>query len=322
MVYCKQLFLSMEFLAILVGLALLIQGGDWLMKAAVGLSLHLKIPKIVIGMTVVSFATSAPELIVSMQASLSGYPDLALGNVMGSNVANLAFVLSIVILITPIKVSENFVKTDWSLMFFMSLLFYFMLSFDAVLSRVEGLILVLFLIAFLLFLIKFQKKEVSEETEGTLEAIPINQLFWLLPLGGFSLWLGSETLVKGAVTLAQQLGVSERIISISIISVGTSIPELSASLVAIANKEKAISLGNLIGSNIFNILAVLGLTALVQPLEINDLSLIHRDIYWMLGISFLIMPLVFFPKKMTLGRYEGIILLSAYVLFLYPLIFD
>ncbi len=312
----------MEIIAIIVGLVLLVQGGDWLMKAAVALSLQLKIPKIVIGMTVVSFATSAPELIVSMQAALDGYPDLALGNVMGSNVANLAFVLSIVILIAPIKVAKDFIKTDWSMMFFVSILFYFFLVHDAVLSRIEGGVLFILLLLFLLFLIKFQKKAVLEETEGTLETLAISQILWLLPLGGFALWLGSEILVKGAVTLAQQLGVSERIISISIVSVGTSIPELSASLVAIVNKEKAISLGNLIGSNIFNILAVLGLTALVQPLTVQDLSLVNRDIYWMLCISFLIMPLVYFPQRSTLGRWEGLILLGTYILFLYPLLFN
>jgi len=312
----------MEFIAILVGLILLVQGGDWLMKAAVGLSLRLKIPKIVIGMTVVSFATSAPELIVSLQAALSGYSDMALGNVMGSNVANLAFVLGIVILITPIKVAKSFWKTDWSMMFFVSLLLYFLLAQDAMLSRGEGILLVILLIAFIIFLFKFQEKAVLEESGEVLEAVSMQQILWLLPLGGFALWLGSETLVKGAVTLAQELGVSERIIGISIISVGTSIPELSASLVAIANKEKAISLGNLIGSNIFNILAVLGLTALVQPLEVSDLSLINRDIFWMLGISFLVLPLVFFPTKSTLGRVEGIMLLAAYALFLYPLIFS
>ncbi len=312
----------MEFIAILVGLILLVQGGDWLMKAAVGLSLRLKIPKIVIGMTVVSFATSAPELIVSLQAALSGYSDMALGNVMGSNVANLAFVLGIVILITPIKVAKSFWKTDWSMMFFVSLLLYFLLAQDAMLSRGEGILLVILLMAFIIFLFKFQEKAVLEESGEVLEAVSMQQILWLLPLGGFALWLGSETLVKGAVILAQELGVSERIIGISIISVGTSIPELSASLVAIANKEKAISLGNLIGSNIFNILAVLGLTALVQPLEVSDLSLINRDIFWMLSISFLVLPLVFFPTKSTLGRVEGIILLTAYALFLYPLIFS
>lgn len=311
----------MEYIAIFVGLILLLKGGDWLMKTSVALSLYLKIPKIVIGMTVVSFATSAPELIVSIQAALGGYPDLALGNVLGSNVANLAFVLGIVIIIAPIKVANGFVKTDWSLMFVFSIIFYFLLTQDAQLSRNEGVFLFISLILVLIFLIKFQKKAIIEESENSLELLSVKQIFFLLPLGGLALWLGSETLVKGAVGLAQELGVSERIISISIVSVGTSIPELSASLIAIINKEKAISLGNLIGSNIFNLLAVLGITSIIQPLQVEDLSLIDRDIFWMLAISFLILPLVYFPKKNTLGRWEGFILFGTYILFLYPLIF-
>ena len=138
-------------------------------------------------------------------------------------------------------------------------------------------------------------------------------------MGGFSLWLGSETLIKGAVSLAKNLGVSERIISVTIVSVGTSIPELSASIIAIINKEKAISMGNLIGSNIFNILAVMGITAMIHPVEIQDPGLLSNDIWWMFGISFLILPLVFFPKRDKLGWIDGLILITlySYLYFLY-----
>ena len=131
--------------------------------------------------------------------------------------------------------------------------------------------------------------------------------------------LGSETLIKGAVTLAKNLGVSERIISVTIVSVGTSIPELSASIIAIMNKEKAISMGNLIGSNIFNILAVMGITSMIHPVEIQDPGLLRNDIWWMLGISFLILPFVFFPKRDKLGLIHGLILITLYGLFIFPL---
>ena len=139
-------------------------------------------------------------------------------------------------------------------------------------------------------------------------------------VGGFSLWLGSETLIKGAVTLAIDNGVSERIISISIISIGTSIPELSASVIAVINKEKAISIGNLIGSNIFNLLAVLGITSIIAPVNVIDMGLVYNDIWWMLGISLLILPLVFIFKRNILSRIEGLILLTVYFMFIYPLI--
>ena len=305
----------MDFIAICVGLFLLIKGGDWLLDAAVALSLRLNIPKIVIGMTVVSFATSAPELIVSVKSTLKGYPDIALGNVVGSNIANLAFVLGTVLLISPIEVTKSFYKTDWPMMILATLLFYFFIGSNAILSHLEGGIFLILLFVFLVYLLFFQQKAVVEDVVEE-KTMSFNKLIMLLILGGFFLWLGSEILVDSAVSLAKSLGVSERIISISVVSIGTSIPELSASIIAIINKEKAISLGNLIGSNIFNILAVMGTTALILPIEVVDKALLEVDFLWMISISLLILPLVFLPKKMRLGRVEGAILLLIYILFL------
>jgi cation:H+ antiporter len=309
----------MDYIAIGLGLFLLIKGGDWLMEAAVNMSLKLNIPKIIIGMTVVSFATSAPELIVSIKAALLGHPDLALGNILGSNVANLAFVLGIVILIAPIGVAKNFYKLDWPMMFLSSLTFYFFVFQDGILSSTEGLILVILLFVFLLFLLFFRGKTIKENAvEASISSKKM--IGALLVVGGFFLWLGSEVLIKGAVSLAQDLGVSERIISISIVSVGTSIPELTASVIAIINKEKALSLGNLIGSNVFNVLAVMGITSLIQPIVVEDQNLLEVDFLWMLGISLSILPLVFLFKRYKLGRIEGVILLVSYVFFILQMI--
>ena len=309
----------MDCIAIGLGLFLLIKGGDWLMEAAVAMSLKLNIPKIIIGMTVVSFATSAPELIVSIKAALLGHPDLALGNVLGSNVANLAFVLGIVILIAPIGVAKNFYKLDWPMMFLSSLIFYFFVVQDGILSSTEGLFLVILLFIFLVFLLFFQGKTIEEDAvEASISSKKM--IGALLVVGGFFLWLGSEVLIKGAVSLAQDLGVSERIISISIVSVGTSIPELTASVIAIVNKEKALSLGNLIGSNVFNVLAVMGITSLIQPIVVEDQNLLEVDFLWMLGISLSILPLVFLFKRYKLGRIEGVILLVSYVFFILQMI--
>jgi cation:H+ antiporter len=289
------------------------------MEAAVAMSLKLNIPKIIIGMTVVSFATSAPELIVSIKAALLGHPDLALGNVLGSNVANLAFVLGIVILIAPIGVAKNFYKLDWPMMFLSSLIFYFFVVQDGILSSTEGLILVILLFIFLVFLLFFQGKTIGEDAvEASISSKKM--IGALFVVGGFFLWLGSEVLIKGAVALAQDLGVSERIISISIVSVGTSIPELTASVIAIVNKEKALSLGNLIGSNVFNVLAVMGITSLIQPIVVEDQNLLEVDFLWMLGISLSILPLVFLFKRYKLGRIEGVILLVSYVFFILQMI--
>lgn len=311
----------MAFTAIIVGIVLLIKGGDWLMRSAVSLSLKLNIPKIVIGMTVVSFATSAPELIVSIRSALSGHPDLALGNIIGSNIANLGLVLAITIIISPISVNSNFYKTDWPMMISATFLFFIFIFFDHELSSVEGLVMFVLLISFLFYLIFYQKETIVDEVSENENILNFTQISYYLFAGGFSLWLGSETLIKGAVALALDNGVSERIISVSIISIGTSIPELSASIIAVINKEKAISIGNLIGSNIFNLLAVLGITSIIAPVSVVDMGLLDNDIWWMIGISFLILPLVFVFKRNQLSKIEGVILLSIYLSFLYPLIF-
>jgi len=310
----------MELIAIVVGLILLLKGGDLLMKSAVAISLGLNISRFVIGMTVVSFATSAPELIVSIQAAVSGFPDLAFGNVIGSNIANLAFVLAIIIMISPINVSENFYKKDWPMMMGATILFYLFIVFDKELNRYEGIIMVSILFMFLFYLIKFQKTDnIDDIIDDKKRLTTFNTLIYLF-FGGFFLWLGSEVLVQGAVELAMKLGVSERIISISVVSIGTSIPELSASIIAIANKEKAISLGNLIGSNIFNILAVMGITASIMPIKPLDSGLLSNDFLWMIFISILILPMVFFPKGRNLGRLNGVILFSLYLSFIIPLV--
>ena len=309
----------MSLIAIAIGIFLLIKGGDWLMRASVALSFSFSIPKIVIGMTVVSFATSAPELIVSVQAALSGHPDLALGNVVGSNIANLGLVLGITAIISTINVSQSFYKTDWPMMIVSSLLFYYFIVTDSKLDAVEGAFMFVLLIFFIFYLIKFQNKTELDEKTNIEQVMTLKKMIGYLLIGGFSLWLGSETLIKGAVSLAESMGVSERIISVSIVSLGTSIPELTASIIAIINKEKAISIGNLVGSNIFNLMAVLGITAMIHPLPVEDPGLLSNDVLWMLGISFLILPLVFLPKSSRLVLRDGLILIILYGLFLLPL---
>ncbi len=312
----------MNILYLVLGLAFLVYGGNWLLKAAVGLSLQLNIPKIVIGMTVVSFATSAPELIVSIKAAMVGATGLAVGNVIGSNIANIGLVLGITIVLVTIDVEKSFYKTDWPIMMFSSVLFAAFVMFDHTIQSYEGAILFTLLIVFLIYLLKFQKQAVADEAPEDNETLPLYKIALFLTLGSVGLWAGSELLITGAVSLAKAIGVSERIIGVTIVSIGTSIPELSASVVAVLNKEKAISLGNLIGSNMFNILAVLGITAMITPIHIKatDLGLLQTDIYWMLGFSLLVLPLVFFPKKLRLNWKDGIVLLALYGLFIYKTI--
>ena len=294
------------------GLIVLIIGGNLLLKAAVSISLKFGIPKLLIGMTVVSLATSAPELIVSIKSALKGSPDLAISNVLGSNIANLGLVLAVTILFSPINISKSVYKKEWPIMMF-SALYFLVVVLDGIITKTEGGILVCFLIMTISALIKFRdKSEIEMEIEN--EDSIVKSLITLI-FGGVFLFYGSEWFIDGAISLANSFGISERIIGITVVSVGTSIPELVTSLVAVFNKEKSISLGNLLGSNIFNVFAVLGLTSLVTPLSVVDNNIISFDIYIMLFFAALVLPLIFFPKKYVLGRKEGLIILVFYSLY-------
>lgn len=310
-----------QILLLLGGLALLIFGGNALLKSSVSISLKLSIPKIIVGMTVVSFATSLPELVVSLKAALAGNPDLALGNVVGSNAANIGLVLGVTLLFGSMEVTSSFYKIDWPVMMLASLMLLGFLYFDGVLSRVEGGVLVFVMIAFLWWLLKMQSgPAVVDELPSDDELLSVPMTLFYLVVGGVGLWLGSEWLVEAAVSIAEDLGVSDRVIGITVVSIGTSIPELAASIIAVIKKEKAISLGNLIGSNIFNIMSVLGITAIVSPITVKDQGFIANDLFFMTFIAFVLFPLVFAPSKMKLSWKEGLVLLSIYGAFVYKVI--
>ena len=304
---------------LIFGLTVLIIGGNLLLKAAVSISLRFGIPKLLIGMTVVSLATSAPELIVSIKSALKGSPDLAISNVLGSNIANLGLVLGITILFSPISISKSVYRKEWPIMMF-SAIYFLIVIVDGTISKIEGGILVCFLVMTISALIKLRDKS-EVELENSNEDSLFKSLF-ILFFGGLFLYYGSEWFIDGAIMLANSFGISERIIGITVVSVGTSIPELVTSLVAVFNKEKSISLGNLLGSNIFNVFAVLGITSLVTPLTVLDQSIINYDIYVMLFFAAMILPLIFFPKKLVLGRKEGIIILLFYTLYVYQLLIN
>ncbi len=311
---------------VIIGLLLLVLGGEFLVRSSVGLSFKLNISKMVIGITVVSFATSAPELLVSLQAALDGSPAIAINNVIGSNIANIGLVLGITAIIGPISVSKDFYKLNWPVMMLFSLVLYYFLKNDNLLSRNEGLILFFSLIIFLIVLIKSTKENKDEKEEDTevdykLAMVGYGKIFIWLLIGGASLYFGSELLVKGAKSLAENFGVSEGVISITMIAIGTSVPELAASVIAAVKGEKAISLGNLIGSNIFNIASVLGLTSLIKEIPVTEPQMLSRDILWMLGFAFVILPMVFMLKKMVLSRIEGVLLFLGYGTFIYLVAF-
>lgn len=310
----------MSLFFLLIGLVLLVIGGEFLVRSSVGLSLKLNLSRMIIGLTVVSFATSAPELIVSIQSALDGLSGLALGNVIGSNIANIALVLGATALIAPLAIEKDFFKFNWPWMMAFSVLLYVLLLSGNNLVRWEGAVLLGAIILFLFLLIRRARKNPEAvDVEEELQEAKWWKIIMFLVLGGIALWQGSELLVQGAVEIAANLGIPESIIAVSMVAVGTSVPELAASIIAALKKEKAISLGNLIGSNIFNIGSVLGITAMIQPIQIEEkgMGLLNNDIYWMLGIAFALLPLAFLPKVYNISRYKGIIYLSSYVLFLY-----
>jgi len=301
------------------GLIVLVLGANLLLKSAVSISLKFNVPRLLIGLTVVSLATSAPELIISIKSALIGSSDLAISNVVGSNIANLGLVLGLTILFSPINISKDIYKYDWPIMMFSAVYFFIIIS-DKIINNLEGVILIVLLIITISFLIK---KQHSSEEDVDLEVNPVesmSQSILFLIVGGIFLYLGSDWFILGAIDLANSFGVSERIIGITVVSIGTSIPELATSMVAIVKKEKGISIGNLLGSNIFNVFAVLGITSIISPLIVNDLNIINFDIYVMLFFSAIIFPLIFFPKKFVLGRVEGFVILSAYVGYIYYII--
>lgn len=306
---------------VIIGLAALIFGGDFLVRGAVGIAAKAKLSKLVIGMTVVSFGTSAPELIVSLQSAFDGSPEIAIGNVVGSNIANLGLVLGITVLIFPMPVARNTMKFDWPMMILASILFY-VFALNLNLERWEGFTLFLLLIIFIVFIIrksrktnKFDAFEVENIDELSKKVSTWKHVMFL-SIGLVALYFGADWLIEGAKGLAQRAGLSKHVIGITVVAFGTSVPELVTSAVAAYKKETDISVGNLIGSNIFNIMIVLGITSMVKPIGVEP-NVLTYDIFWMLGIALILLPMMLFRRK--IGRISGVILLASYITYIITL---
>ena len=292
-----------------------------LTRYSVELSHKLSIPKIIIGMTIVSFATSAPELIVSLNATMMGYSDFALGNVLGSNIANLGLVLGIVVIIYPITIKRRFYYTDFPLLILGTAVFYLFIASNSEISRTEGIIMLVLILLILFYLFYYQKPDTSSlDNDLSLGRQKVSTSFFLLVISAAILWLGAETLIKSSISVANKFNVSERIISITMVAIGTSIPELAASVAASLKKHNDLAIGNLIGSNIFNLLVVIGITSIVNPITGIDFDIISKDMIWVVVFSFILLPLVYFHKRNKLNRMKGIILLAMYVAFIIPLV--
>ncbi|EMR01747.1 calcium/sodium antiporter [Cesiribacter andamanensis] len=306
-------------LVLLAGLTLLIISGDFLVRGASSLALRMHISTLVVGLTVVAFGTSAPELFVSIRAALEGTPDIATGNVVGSNICNLALVLGVTSLIRPIQVHRDSVKIDWPVTMGASLLLFGIMQGGEI-SFWEGALFVVLLILYVVFLIRKSRKEhISRQAlQDVVEvALPSNAIWkdvLFLALGVAGLYFGSEWFVGSARELAGYLGVTERVISITVVAVGTSLPELVTSVIASFKRESDLAIGNLLGSNIFNIFSILGFTSLIKEVAVND-TILGVDMLWMLSITLLVLPMMI--SKRVITRLEGGVLLSTYIVYTY-----
>ena len=306
----------MDYVLLVLGFILLVVGGEYLVRSSVALSFKLKLSKMMIGLTVVSFATSAPELLVSVQAAFDDFSDVSLGNVIGSNIANIGLVLGLSSMLAVIAVEKDFYQVNWPVMLILSGLLYFFLWTDLTLARWEGVVFLIIIVSYVIYLLNNSRiTTIPEEADEQLKKTSnFKVAIWLL-LGSAALYFGSEWLVDGAVGLSKSYGISQRVISVSIIAVGTSVPELAASIMSIVKGEKAISLGNLIGSNIFNIASVLGITAILKPIKVQSTEILSNDIIWMIVIAAITLPLAIIKPKNQFTRWNGFLLFMGFIIF-------
>lgn len=314
---------------ILLGLVLLVVGAEFLVRGASRIAIAWGMRPLIIGLTIVAYGTSAPEAAVSIQSSLAGQADIALGNVVGSNICNVLLILGVSALIAPMMVPNQLIRLDVPIMIGISLLV-FLFSLDGVIGRVDGLILFIGVLAYTLFLILSGRDDQVDLPDGLLEEAANQRArsrrasLMNLGLVAVSLGLlvgGSHWLVKGAVIVAQAIGVDELVIGLTIVAVGTSLPELASSVVASIRGEQDIAVGNVVGSNIFNILAVLGLAAALSPHGmVVPPAAINFDIPVMIAVAVVCLP-IFITGK-TISRWEGLLFLGYYIAYTAYLILD
>ncbi len=307
-------------LYIIGGLVLLYFGADWLVKGAMTLAFNLGLSPLIVGLTVVALGTSVPEALVSVQAAIGHQGGIAIGNVVGSNILNIALILGLSALITPLKVDSHLVKADVPLLSGATFMLVVLLE-DFHISRMEGAFLLLCIVGYIVGNILTVKKTTPEENEIKGMEVPEDpgNNFWrdiaLLIVGIITLGFGSNFLVTGAVDLARLWGLSEALIGLTIVSIGTGTPELATALMAAYRKSADLAIGNAVGSNLFNIMFVLGLAGLVAPLDAIGIN--SSDLYVMLAVTILLLPTVWTGR--ILDRKEGFLFLAIYFGYLYYL---
>ena len=312
--------LLMIAIYIIGGLILLFFGANWLVQGAITLALHLGLSPLIVGLTVVALGTSVPEALVSVQAAIGHQGGIALGNVIGSNILNIALILGLSAFFSPLKVDSHLVKADVPLLAGATFMLVVLLE-DFHISRMEGAFLLLCIVGYVVGNIMTVKRTSPEENkiEGVELPEDHSKNLWrdisFLFIGLIALAFGSNFLVTGAVDLARIFGLSEALIGLTIVSIGTGTPEMATALMAAYRKRSDLAIGNAVGSNLFNIMFVLGIAALVAPLDGNGISSV--DLYVMLGVTILLLPTVWTGR--ILDRKEGFLFLAIYVGYLYHL---
>jgi cation:H+ antiporter len=309
----------MEFLLLIAGLVVLVLSGDYLVKFASGLAIKMRIPPVIVGLTIVSIGTSAPEIMASVRAALEGNPGITVGNVIGSNIANLALILGVTALIHPVRVDRSLMRSDWPVLMAASLgIWWFARNVE--ISQLEGLVLVggaVVLLAMLYF--RSRRARLTERpTEDSDEELvdarrPLAVLLGGIAAASLGLYYGSEWFVDGARSIAINNGVSDHIIGLTVVAFGTSVPELVASGIAAWKREPDLALGNLIGSNIFNIFLAAGISSSIIPLPV-DVQALEFDFWWMTGIALLV-GLMMMHRAM-IHRWKGAVLLLIYLAYI------
>ncbi len=303
-------------ISLILGLIGLYLGGEWLVSGASRLARSMGIPALIVGLTVVSIGTSAPELLVSVSAALNGSSDISVGNIVGSNIANIGLILGLSGLIYPISVNITLLRREIPIMIGVSILGY-LLARDGLVSQSEGLLLLAGVIGFLSFMIvssRREKDDLPDEADEPEYDIPPSEVkrgreVLRILVGMVILMAGAQFTVSGATTIARSVGISELIIGVTLVALGTSLPELVTSVMAALRQQSDIAIGNVVGSNIFNVLAILGTTATIQPIEVSA-HVIQFDMLVMIGFSLLVIP---FTLDRSLGRNESIFFLVAYI---------
>ncbi|WP_410218161.1 calcium/sodium antiporter [Paracoccus sp. (in: a-proteobacteria)] len=296
-----------EILLVLGGLVLLVLGGDLLVKGAVNLALKLGMTPLVVGLTVVAFGTSAPELLVSLSAAVKGSSGIAMGNVVGSNIANVLVILGLTALVSVIVTKGHDLRESWGMMIGASVLL-IALSMTGEIGRIEGVILLLALAAVLWRQLTTGRVD-PNEIEGAALGAGWGKIILWLALGLIMLPIGANLLVNGATEIALAFGISETVIGLTLVAIGTSLPELAASVASALRGRADMALGNVVGSNIFNILAILGITSIVAPLPIPP-EMLRLDLWVLLATSLLLAPFLF--RFISIGRMTGAVMLALY----------